>query len=101
MTAKEFLENRINELQARLACNKEDYVNAVKYTERCKECVDDDSKLIEELTKLIELVKGEQIMWKTYKEMNDWEKMECRLGRYMISKIENGKIYYRIDQFYY
>jgi len=59
MTAKEFLEEKINELQARLAHNKEDYVNAVEYTKRCKECVDNTSKLIEELTKIIELVKGE------------------------------------------
>lgn len=59
MTAKEFLENQINELQARLASHKENYDNAVKYVEKCKECVDNSSKLIEELTKLIELVKGE------------------------------------------
>ena len=46
---------------------------------------------------MINFIILKDIMWKTYKEMNDWEKMECRLGRYMISKIENGKIYYRID----
>ena len=34
---------------------------------------------------------------KTYGQMNEWEQMECRLGRYMFSKVIDGKIYYRID----
>ena len=34
---------------------------------------------------------------KTYEQMNEWEQMECRLGRYMFSKVIDGKIYYRID----
>ena len=29
--------------------------------------------------------------------MNKWEKMECRLGRYMFCKYIDGKKYYRID----
>ena len=34
---------------------------------------------------------------KTYEQMNEWEQMECRLGRYMFNKVIDGKIYYRID----
>lgn len=33
----------------------------------------------------------------TYEQMNDWQKMECRLGRYLTGKIINGQIYYKID----
>lgn len=36
-------------------------------------------------------------MWKTKEELNEWQLMELRTGRLMISKIMNGKIYYRID----
>lgn len=36
-------------------------------------------------------------MWKTKEELNEWQLMELRTGRLMISKIVNGKIYYRID----
>lgn len=57
MTVKEFLENQIDELQLKLASHKEDYVNGVKYVKKCQECVDNTSKLIEELTKLKELCK--------------------------------------------
>jgi len=35
-------------------------------------------------------------MWKTKEEMNKWELMECRIGRSMITKTINGKIYYKI-----
>ena len=34
---------------------------------------------------------------KQYCQMNDWQKMQCRLGRYLTGKIINGKIYYKID----
>ena len=34
---------------------------------------------------------------KTYDQMNKWEQMECRLGRYLTGKIIKGKIYYRVD----
>ena len=34
---------------------------------------------------------------KTYEQMNKWEQMECRLGRYMFCKYIDGKKYYRID----
>ena len=33
----------------------------------------------------------------TYEQMNEWQKMECRLGRYLIGKIIKGKTYYRVD----
>lgn len=33
----------------------------------------------------------------TYEQMNDWQKMECRLDRYLTGKIINGKTYYRVD----
>ena len=33
----------------------------------------------------------------TYEQMNEWQKMECRLGRYITGKIINGKIYYKVD----
>ena len=33
----------------------------------------------------------------TYEQMNDWQKMECRLGRYLTGKIIKGKIYYKVD----
>lgn len=39
----------------------------------------------------------EVVTMKTYEQMNEFEKMECRIGRYMFSKIIDGKIYYRID----
>jgi len=35
-------------------------------------------------------------MWKTKEEMNKWELMECRIGHFMMFKIKNGKIYYKI-----
>ena len=31
------------------------------------------------------------------KRTNEWEIMELRLGHYMISKVIDGKIYWRID----
>ena len=34
---------------------------------------------------------------KQYCQMNDYEKLQCRLGRYLTGKIIDGKIYYRID----
>ena len=34
---------------------------------------------------------------KTYEQMNDYEKLQCRLGRYLTGKIIDGKIYYRVD----
>lgn len=36
-------------------------------------------------------------MWKTKEELNEWQLMELRMGRLMISKTVNGKKYYRID----
>ena len=36
-------------------------------------------------------------MWKTKEELNEWQLMELRMGRLMISKKIDGKIYYRID----
>lgn len=36
-------------------------------------------------------------MWKTKEELNEWQLMELRLGKLMISKIIDGKIYYRVD----
>ena len=36
-------------------------------------------------------------MWKTKEELNEWQLMELRMGKLMISKIINGKIYYRVD----
>lgn len=36
-------------------------------------------------------------MWKTYNEMNAWEQMECRIGKYLTGKIIKGKIYYKIQ----
>ena len=36
-------------------------------------------------------------MWKTKEELNEWQLMELRTGRLMMSKIVNGKIYYRVD----
>lgn len=38
----------------------------------------------------------EEVIYKTYDEMDEWEKMECRLGRYLTGKIIDGKIYYKI-----
>ena len=35
-------------------------------------------------------------MWKTREELNGWELMLLRIGRLMVQKIENGKIYYKI-----
>ena len=35
-------------------------------------------------------------MWKTKEELNEWQLMELRTGRLMISKIVNGKIYYKV-----
>lgn len=32
-----------------------------------------------------------------YEQMDDWQKMECRLGKYLTGKIINGKIYYKVD----
>lgn len=36
-------------------------------------------------------------MWKTKEELNEWQLMELRMGKLMISKIIDGKIYYRVD----
>lgn len=36
-------------------------------------------------------------MWKTKDELNEWQLMELRTGRLMISKVIDGKIYYRVD----
>lgn len=36
-------------------------------------------------------------MWKTKEELNEWQLMELRTGRLMISKIMNGKTYYFIN----
>ena len=35
-------------------------------------------------------------MWKTKEELNEWQLMELRTGRLMMSKIVNGKIYYKV-----
>ena len=35
-------------------------------------------------------------MWKTKDELNEWQLMELRTGRLMMSKIVNGKIYYKV-----
>lgn len=35
--------------------------------------------------------------FKTYDEMDEWEKMECRLGKYLTGKIIDGKIYYNMS----
>ena len=35
-------------------------------------------------------------MWKTKEELNEWQLMELRMGRLMISKTINGKTYYKI-----
>ncbi len=34
---------------------------------------------------------------KRYDQMNAWEQMECRQGKYLTGKIIDGKIYYRVD----
>lgn len=34
---------------------------------------------------------------KTKEQLNEWELMELRTGKLMISKVINGKIYYRVD----
>ena len=36
-------------------------------------------------------------MWKTKDELNKWQLMELRIGLLMISKVVNGKIYYKVD----
>lgn len=38
----------------------------------------------------------EEIIWKTYEELNAWERMELRTGRIFESKIEKRKIYYKV-----
>ena len=35
-------------------------------------------------------------MWKTKEELNEWQLMELRTGKLMISKTINGKTYYKI-----
>lgn len=35
-------------------------------------------------------------MWKTKEELNEWQLMELRIGRLMISKTVSGKKYYKI-----
>lgn len=34
---------------------------------------------------------------KTKEQFNEWELMELRTGRLMISKVIDGKIYYKVD----
>lgn len=36
-------------------------------------------------------------MMLAYDEMNDWQKMKCRLGHYLTCVIKNGKPYYYIQ----
>ena len=36
-------------------------------------------------------------MWKTKEELNEWQLMQLRTERLMVSKTVNGKKYYRID----
>ena len=34
---------------------------------------------------------------KTKEQLNEWELMELRTGKLMVSKIIDGKIYYRVN----
>ena len=34
---------------------------------------------------------------KTKEQLNEWELMELRTGKLMVSKIMDGKIYYRVN----
>jgi hypothetical protein len=36
-------------------------------------------------------------MWKTKEELNEWQLMQLRTGRLMVSKTVNGKLYYKIN----
>lgn len=37
------------------------------------------------------------VTWKQKEQMDEWELMELRIGHYMISKVIDGKTYWRID----